>query len=316
MDRATIISNKRTFMITVHTHNKLKWIDLSSPTPDEVRSIIAEYKIDSLVGEELLVPSLKPKVDLFSDYIYLILHFPAIRHSHYKDSSQEVDFIIGKDFLITAHYDSIDPLHKFSKVFDVNTILGKNAIGDHAGYIFYFMIKKLYKSLGHELDYIAVKQKKIEDRIFSGNEKEMVFELSKVSRELLQFKQSLSLHEEILQSLEVAGRKMFPEFEYHLKEILGSYYRVHGAITSDLDTLYELRATNDSLLSTKQNETIRVLAVITFLTTPLALVAGIFGMNTEFTPLVSDPRGFYEVLGIMLVIDLSIILFFKWKRWI
>lgn len=304
-------------MISTYTHKDLRWVDLSTPTIDEVRTVMAEYGIVPHVAEELLSPSLKPKVDLYPNYIYLILHFPAIHHSHGKQANQEVDFIIGRDFIITARYDAIDPLHKFAKVFAVHSILDREDIGDHAGFIFFYMIKKLYKSLNHELDYLADRLKIIENSIFSGNEKRMVFELSKVSRELIQFKQSLSLHDEVLGSFELAAKKFFgQEFEYNLKAMLGDYFRVRTAIDSNIDTLDELRATNDSLLSTKQNEIIKVLAIVSFLILPLSLIASVFGMNTDMAPVANSQNGFYKILLLMIITALATFTFFKIKKWL
>src|SRR3989344_5289573 len=164
-------------MINKQEHNGLLWIDLENPTREEIREIMETYGVHPLVGEELLSPTLKPKVDLYPEYIYMILHFPAFRHSHGVKNEQEVDFIIGKKFLVTTRYDTVDPLHKFSKVFEVNSILDRSDIGKHAGFIFFYMIRKLYKSIGHELDFVSDALSAAENRVFAGNEKEMVFEI-------------------------------------------------------------------------------------------------------------------------------------------
>src|SRR4051812_24327103 len=95
-------------------HEGLIWIDLESPTHDDVARVVDEFQILPLVAEELLFTATKPRAEFYSEYAYLVLHFPALRHSH-KTREQEIDFIVGKHFLITAHYDTIDPLHKFAK---------------------------------------------------------------------------------------------------------------------------------------------------------------------------------------------------------
>src|SRR4051812_9596231 len=94
-------------------HHALVWIDLESPTRGEVQDVVNEFNIEPLVAEELLLPSSKPHTEFHGAYIYLVLHFPALHHSH-KTQEQEVDFVIGHKFLITTHYDTIDPLHNFS----------------------------------------------------------------------------------------------------------------------------------------------------------------------------------------------------------
>lgn len=304
-------------MIRTYQHNGLTWIDLESPTREEVRDLMAEYNIHPLVAEELLLPTLKPKVDLYPDYIYLILHFPAFQHTHSGASQQEIDFIVGKKFLITTHYDTIDPVHKFSKVFEVNSILDRSDLGEHAGYIFFYMVRKLYRSLGHELDFMTDSLGQIEQRVFSGNERDMVFELSRVSRELLHFKHALSEHHEVLDSFAAASLKFFgSEFAYHSQSIIGSYHRTDRMVTSNVEFLAELRETNNSLLSTKQNETMRILAIISFVTFPLTLVAAIFSTDAIHTPIVGNPYDFWIIMGIMLSIVLCFFLFFKSKHWL
>ncbi|PIT96716.1 hypothetical protein COT82_01550 [Candidatus Campbellbacteria bacterium CG10_big_fil_rev_8_21_14_0_10_35_52] len=304
-------------MLTRYTHNNVTWIDLESPTKEEVHKVMEEYLIYPIVAEELLMPTMKPKVDVYDNYIYIILHFPAFRHTHGSEQNQEVDFIVGKDFIITTRYDTIDPLHKFSKVFEVNSILDKSGIGKHAGYIFFFMIKKLYKALEHELEYIDDALETIEFDIFSGHEKEMVVSLSIVSKDLLNFKQALRLHRDVLESFEIAGLKFFGNlFSHEIKSIIGEYYRINSTIGAHIDSMRELRETNNSLVSTKQNEVMKVLTIMAFVTFPLSLIASIFGMNTDYLPIVGYTNDFWIVMSVMLIFTISIFILFKYKKWL
>lgn len=305
-------------MLTRYRHNSITWVDLESPTPEEVREVMEEYDIHPVVAEELLLPSLKPKVEFYDGhFIYLILHFPAFKHSHSENPNQEVDFIVGHDFLITTRYDAIDPLHKFSKVFEVDSVLDKSGIGNHAGFVFYFMVKKLYKALEHEVEYITDALDEVEAKIFEGREKDMVVELSHVSRDLLNFKQAINPHKNVLDSLEPVGRQFFgADFVYYLKGITGEYYRVQHGIAANLDSLAELRETNNSLVSTKQNEVMKVLTIMAFVTFPLSLIASIFGMNTVILPIVGLPYDFWIVIGIMAAAMVIFFSYFKYKNWL
>jgi Mg2+ and Co2+ transporter CorA len=69
-------------MISRYNYKELLWIDIEAPTHEEIRSIMEEFDIHPIVADELLSPSLRPKVDHYENLIYLILHFPAIRHTH------------------------------------------------------------------------------------------------------------------------------------------------------------------------------------------------------------------------------------------
>jgi magnesium transporter len=277
-----------------------------------------EYNIHPLIAEELLLPSLKPRVEFYPDsVIYLILHFPASKHTHSIEQNQEIDFIIGKNFLITTRYDTIDPLHKFAKVFEVNSILDKHDIGEHAGYVFFYMVQKLYQAIEHELEYVGDSLEEIKEKIFKGHEREMVTELSKVSRELLNFKQALRLHKEVLDSFEVAAQKFFgDDFTRQARAIMGEYYRIQNSVASNLDTVTELRETNNSLITTKQNEIMKILTIMAFVTFPLSLFASIFGMNTKTLPLAGFEGDFWIILGIMVAATIFFFAFFKHKRWL
>lgn len=307
-------------MLSRHRYKDLMWIDLESPTNDEVRLVMNEFDIHPLIAEELLVPSAKIKTERYPDMLYVVLHFPVFRHSHQGEKveeEQEVDFVIGKKFIVTTRYGIIDPLHKFSKVFDVNSILEERDLGEHAGYLFFYMLRKLYRSVEHELEFINDHLRDIEEHIFSGSEKEMVIELSHVSRVLLSFKHSLMHHRSLLESLEALGRSFFGEpFGYHMRTILGEYQNVQTTIEVFGGTIAELRETNDSLLSTKQNEAMKVLNIIAVITFPLALIAGIFSMGAVYRPIVGQPHDFWIIVGFMALVATGLLVFFKHKKWL
>ena len=229
-------------MISRYTYKDLVWIDVQSPTQDEVRGLMEEFNIHPLAADELLTPTLRPKVDLFPDFIYLILHFPIISHKHEGGKEQEIDFIVGKKFLITTHYDLIDPLHEFSKVFEVNSILERSNVGDHAGFILFYIMKELYRMLDRELDHINRDFGDIEAKIFGGKERDMVNAISHLNRDLLNFKQTLRPHKEVLESFEIAGTKFFDqEFSYYLRTIVGEHYKISAILDGHRETLLELR---------------------------------------------------------------------------
>ena len=304
-------------MITRREYNGILWIDLETPTREEAIQLMNEFELHPVLAEEILTPSLRPKVDRYENCIYLILHFPALRHSHQGNGRQEVDFIISKKFVITVRYESIDPIHKFSKVFEVNSVLDRDEIGTYAGFLFFHMIRKLYASLVHELGYVADQLKLSEERIFAGEEALMVEQLSLIHRDLLNFHQSLRLHREVLESLEVAGGAFYGKsFEPYLRNISGEYHKVNEMLGDLRDTVGELRSTNDSLLTSKTNEVMRNLTIMTFTMLPAGLVAQIFTIPVKNIPFIGHQYDFWIMLGLMFATASSALLYFKHKKWI
>lgn len=303
-------------MITKHNYKTLTWIDMESPSQDEIRDIAKEYRLNPLVVHELSAPTLKPKVDLYENFIYLILHFPHFRKGERPEQDQEIDFIVGKKFLITVRYSGSETLHFFAKMFETSATLNRG-IGPHAGFIFIQMISKLYESLIHELAIIRESLNQIENKTFKGEERKMVIAISEVSRELLSFKRSLSLHRDILESFEDVGRKIFgDEFKFHLRTLTGDYYRVEHSMQSNAEFLNELRETNNSLLSTKQNEVMQTLTILAFIALPATTVLSLFQIETVSRPIVGIRFDFWILLVIVGIIAFSLFFWFKHKKWL
>ncbi len=303
-------------MISRHEHNGLIWIDLLSPTPKEVADVAVEFDLDHATAEELLLPSLKPRVDFSEKWLYLILHFPALRHGR-KTQEQEVDFVVGERFIITTHYDAVDPLHKFSKIFETNSLLDRTHMTEHAGFILFYMLKNLYKAIDHEGEYIRRELSQIEEHIFIGHEVEMVQAISRSARDLLNLRQTIEPHREVLHDLETNGSRFFgADFVPFLKGMSNEYYRVHNHIMRNTESLHELRETNNSLLTTKQNETMRVLTVMALLTFPLALFVAISDFHGSGNPFTHVENGFWYLLGLV-VTAASILTWYFWrKKWL
>lgn len=302
-------------MIQKHIWNKEVWVDVDHGTPEEIASIVEEYDIDPYVAKEIGSPTPKSRIEFHKEYIYLILHFPVFKQTHTKKLKQEIDFVIGKNFLLTTRYDTIDSLYKLSKELEVEEILSKN--GDNSGHhVFGLLFRELYSGINDELAYIESWSESITEEIFDGHEKEMVFEISEAIRTLLEFKKTTDSHKEILDFLrDGGGHVLGPKFTEEIDAILLEYHRLRDIIHANIEILRELRETNNSLLSTKQNETIKTLTVLAFITLPLTFISGLFAMDVT-TPFHDNPVGFYIILGFMIFVALCMYSIARYKKWL
>jgi magnesium transporter len=304
-------------MITTHKYDGETWVDIDSGTPEEILGVMDTYKIHPLLARELSGSDRKARVEFHGDYIYCILHFPAFKHSHGKEINQEVDFIIGRNVLVTGRYDTVDALEKFGKSLEVKEVLQKSEQNIASHFIFLGLLEELYRGLFDELAYIEDLTEDITRKIFQGRERDMVVAISEVTRTLLDFKKVTDLHHDILDTLFHRGRAVFgDEFSRGVEAVMLDYLKINSAVRSNLEMLRELRDTNNSLLSTKQNETMRQLTVMGFVVMPLSLIAWIFAMRTNGMPLVTNPNAFWIILTIMVTVALITLTYAKHKKWL
>jgi len=94
------------------------------------------------------------------------------------------------------------------------------------------------------------------------------------------------------------------------------YYKLRKNTEALSWSLSELRETNNTLLSTKQNEVMKIFTILAFVTFPLSLFASIYGMNTKYIPLVGMKNDFWIVIGMMAFATILMFIYFKYKKWI
>ncbi|MDE1874706.1 MAG: hypothetical protein KGI79_01190 [Patescibacteria group bacterium] len=307
-------------MVNTYKYKSVTWVDLHCPTRDEVRQVMEKYDLNPAAAEELIMPTPRPKVERYADSVALVLHFPAWKHSqrNVDDAIQEIDFVLGKDYIITSRYDGSDPLQKFAKMFEVNSVLDKNGlVGEHAGYLFYYMMREIYHSLIDELQSVRDMLEEIEKKIFTGEEREMVFEISKASRELLAFKHAMALHGEVLNSFASAAKQLFgPEYGHHLEAMTSEYSKVEKTIQSLYELLHELRETNNSLLETKQSQSIMTLTAITFIIAILGIPIALFEINFKYAPILGMPDDFWVFSGGLAALGIGFAAVLAHKKWL
>jgi magnesium transporter len=306
------------YMITRHARGKIQWVDLETPSRQELAEIMREFHIDARIEEEIVGTTPYPVILTSPDYLYLILHFPAADPNG-GARIHEIDFIVGRHFLITARYNPIESIHSLHKVFEAEELLGLPAHHQPSiDKLLERVLRKLYGALREEVETIGHRIDRIEKDIFGGKERETVRVISEVNRVLLRFDTTIGRHAESLSSLlsELALPSFFgKQFMAHAARIDAEREHVATLIASYRDVATDLRETNDSLLSASQNEVMKTLTVITFIILPLSLISSIFQMNLPGRPLADTPQGFWIIVGVSAVLAVFLVLFSKYKRW-
>ncbi len=301
-----------------YQHQHGVWIDLHQPTSEEIEELRAQYDIPLEVASELNSDSSFSRVELHGRAIFCVFHFPAYQHSHTEGKSQQqLNFFLAPEVIITSHTDTIDAVHKFSKMMETESILEKGQSFDSTDSVFTALLKKMYKSVHHEANYISSWLDTVEDNIFRHREREMVFSLSRISRRLLGIQKMIRNHQELLESVRLAGQESFDRnFAYRMDQVIDQYRKVKHEVETHQALADELRKTNNSLLSTKQNETMRQLTALAFVVFPLTFIAAIFGMRVSHAPVVGMPYDFWVIIGLMLALALLTFAVLRYKRWL
>ncbi len=304
-------------MITTIKHNNITWVNIEAPTSKEITEIAGEFNIHPLIAEELMSPTVRSKVDAYQDSLYLILHFPIYDPASQTSVSHEVDFVIGKNFLITSEYLCFEPLKELIKDSQSQKAFRDKYFEKHPGLLLFYIIKELYEFSLRQLDHVHIKISRIEEHIFNGEEKKMVKNISLIKRDVLDFRRAIYSHDTVLKSFEEHSREIFGQsFAPYLDALNGELAKVRNITESNKETIEALQETNESLLSNKTSETMKTLTILAFITFPLTLFSNIFSMNAVFMPIIGHPFDFWIIVGVMAVATIGMLFFFKKKKWL
>jgi magnesium transporter len=302
-------------MLERFTHGKVAWIDLHKPTDDEVRDVMVSAKIPLELLTDVTGPVPRSGVATTDKVIKLMIDYPVVKRTDIE-RPHDIKFFITKDSLVTARYEDISAIYKFSREFEVLSILNKAGKHLHGGHIFAALMHILYDALVAKLDYLETQMETIDKEIFSGHEKEMVVEISKVTRKLITFRQTLIAHGDVMHDAHPHFERMFgPAFLTQLHELDEYYDHIMRRMVALSENVRELASTNSALLSTKEGEVMKTLTIMAFVTFPLTLMSSMFGMNVDNMPIIHSDYAFYIILGIMTVVALFLFAYFKVKRW-
>lgn len=292
-------------------------MDVRNPAAEDIVRLTKEFGLNPDLAENLMKPSFRPEAQNYGGYLYLVLHLPLFDAQNRSHLSRELDVVAGTKFLLTVHYDQIEPLTEFFKLCDLNIAFREDCFEGTVAKLFHMMWRELYKNLLGELDYIQQKVNRIEERIFSGREKELIEDISLLRRDILDFSRSLRTHDTVLESLRGPGGAFFgPAFVGRLEELALHWRRIMTLIDNNKDTLETLYDTHNSLLTHRSSEVIKTFTMLALLTFPLTLIATIFSIDAVSRPIIGRPNDFWAVIGLMVLVVLGMLAFFKYRRWI
>ncbi len=297
---------------------KISWIDMKNPSKKDLDYLKKNFDFHPITLKELLSPTLRPKVEHYDHYLYMVIHFPVYNSKKQTAESVETDFLITKNTLITVHYEELPPMKKFWGKCYIDKEIRKYNFGETTAFLLYNILQALYDFSLRQLDHISKKINLIEDRMFEEKGSETIVEkISFARRDILDFRKTIKPQKTIIDSLKIRGIEFFgKKMKPYFMDIIGDYMRVWNLLESHKETIQALRETNDSLVSNRTNRIMRILTVFAVIVFPLSLLAALFGMNTKYLPFVGHEYDFWIIFSFMLLMTLAMLVFFKRKKWI
>ena len=305
--------------MTTRQKDSLPWIDIqleagaTSSHPALVQ-LQQKFNLHPVVLKELTSPSPRPRVENFGDYLFLAYQFPIYDEHNFVSRRAEIDFIVTHDVVVTVHYEQ---LHALDFAINQDDILdGKHA--DSIGFeLLYHVLSNLLAFNQRQLHHISDKAETIAADLFKDETRQLLERISYLKRDISEYRVVFSPIGQVLASLQIEGVRFFgSDVGPYLTDVHNDFLRIFQALEDYRSATLDYEATNTQLMNARNGEVMKTLTMMSFITFPLVLFAGLFAVRLEGVPFLGHPHGFWILIGAMLLLAMTIFLFFKHKRWI
>ncbi|MBW2976822.1 magnesium/cobalt transporter CorA [Candidatus Woesearchaeota archaeon] len=293
--------------------NKIKrkplWIDISGITKKEQELIKNEFNVHPLTAEDLFNQNVRIKVEEFEKYLFCV--FYGIQKIRFVELF-EIDFILGKNFLITNHKKAIASFEDLKKNGERLKVLFKKGLD--------FLFHKL---LDQEVDnYFPVLEKidddieRIEEEITRKPRPELLSKILNIKRTIVYIKKhAFSQREKISFLAKNEHRFLSGKLLPYFRDIHDHAIRVSDSVDNYREAVGNSFDAYMSAVSNSMNEVMKILSIIATIALPLGVISGIYGTNFDVLPGQHIRHGFWLMILLMLAIISIMIFIFKRRRW-
>ena len=295
--------------------NKKLWLNVHGVHDvDLIKQVGAIFKLHPLVIEDILNTEQRPKIDEFSDYIFLETRNFYYDKATMSANSEQISLVLGLNFLLTFQERATGAFEPIRERLRASRAQIRELGVD---YLAYCVLDSVVDRYFNVLEEVGEDSEALENLLLSRptiNELHSIHQLKHVSIEL---RRAVWPLREVLNSL-IRNEKAFfnAATTPYLRDVYDHTVNFIESLESIRDSLSSMMDIYMASMSQRVNLELRALTVVTMLFMPATLITGIFGMNFDYIPWLKHKDGFYWALGLMFSIATIMLLIFWRRQWV
>ncbi|HEX8071774.1 MAG TPA: magnesium/cobalt transporter CorA [Pyrinomonadaceae bacterium] len=291
------------------------WVDMQEPTLADDELLLNVFKFHPLTVEDCRANRHHPKVEEFPDYIYYIVHGVRTDASPERFNTIELDGFLGRNFVVTYHHEALRAIDLVKQRIRSSPITCQRG----SAFLLHQIVDNIVDDYLPVMDDFDERLSQLEDNIFKTRRPtdEILEEILGLKRSVLRLRRISS------KQLDVLYRMSHGQFQLISGPVLPFYRDIYDHIlrVTDLAESYRdlIGGALDaylSVVSNRMNEIMKVLTIFSAIMLPLTFIAGVYGMNFDNMPELHSRYGYYGAWAAMLVVAISLLIFFRRRGWI
>ena len=293
----------------------ITWINVDGlSNTAEIEKLGKYYDLHPLIIEDIVNTNQRPKIDEYQDYLYVVAKMlyhkenGVLEHEH-------ISIVIGKNYLITfqeANGDVFDAIRE--RLTNPKGRLRNNG----PDYLMFALLDAIIDNYFVVIEEISDKIETLEEQLFVAQPSDdITFEIQELKRTVLRIRRAVFPLREVISRLEKIDNSLIHEKTInYIRDLYDHIVQVSENIEIYREMTWGLMDMYMTTISNKMNEVMKVLTIMASIFIPLTFMAGIYGMNFEYMPELKWKYSYFVLWGLMIMVFLGMILYFKRKKWL
>ncbi|MDN7240218.1 magnesium/cobalt transporter CorA [Planococcus sp. N028] len=288
---------------------KWYWADFNMPTDEETSLLGSFFHFHPLAIEDCIHSLQRPKLEHYENLSFLVFH--TLNQKTLE--ALEVDLFIAENFTVSFHYEDLNEINYVWDYFQRSTSNDRLKPVEVAYKIMDKVVDSFFPIMDEMEDHLLGIENSGEERLAGNMIIQKTFEIRK---DLLKLRQTVLPTRDLVYRILESKRFIIQEQKRaYFQDIHDHLIKLSQIIESNRELTSDIRDNYISMNSFRMNNIMKTLTVITTIFMPLTFLAGIYGMNFTNMPELNWDAGYYVILFIMLLIGISMFIWFKYKGW-
>lgn len=294
---------------------KVNWINITGiHNTDVMEEVGNEFSIHPLIIEDILNTEHRPKLEIYEDFLFVSLK--AVNPVDGNISSPEIQpisFVLGNEYLLSFQETDSDYFKTIRQRIDREGSRLRNLKTDYLMISLIDLIVDQYLAL---VEHIGDEIQNLEDLIYDNPEKRHLSMVMTNKRNLLYLWRTIKPIQESIGTIKEINTDLIdPKNKIYIEDVCDHLSTVKESLDLFIELNNSMRESYSFSIGFKTNEVMKLLTIISTLFIPLTFLVGVYGMNFINFPELSWEYGYFYLWGIMLLITVCLIVYFKKRKW-
>jgi magnesium transporter len=289
------------------------WVDIEAPTPEEASILGPEvFDFHPLAVEDCLHAQSRPKLDDYDEYLYLVFH--AWKRDGDRTCTEEVDFFLGKNYVVSHH---MEPRTSRSVLAGKCEVDARLVLGHGADMLLHQILDLMVDKYKLVVDSLDERVDALEFEILESASEATLKKILVLKRDLQELFRMIRHQRDVMSSLCREGHpNLSKKARTFMRDVYDHVVRVHDTVEGLRDEVAGARDAYLAIVSNRVNAVMKALTIVSTLALPVLLVSGVFGMNFSAMPLIHEPWAFWFSCVAMILVGAVMFIWFRAKRWV